>query len=586
MSSEYTAPRFNRRSIRVAAILLGLGLFHILTCLFLVYYWGPPGTPPWLAPGQLRPAGILLAVGGIALYPLKSFRGMGLVLVPVGILLAAAPIYSPLMLVRAFSQPGQTQFVSAGMAAVISTLIAVGFVRGIRASKGSVKGTARWGDGRALRAAETGFILGRAWNGKLLRYAGGRHLMTVAATRTGKGVGTIIPNLLDHPGSLVCTDPKGENWFVTHKYRESLPGHKVIALDPFNLTKQGTTGACNPLDSIDLEDPAAPEIARSMAESLIGHPGRGEDFWVEEAKSALMMFILQAKTCPDQSRQTMGEVRRLISLKPAELQELLEHMTDSEYPAIAEGAARLLQKHRKEFGSVMSTVQSRTHIFSSAPLAKTIEQTSFTKEDILSDNVSIYLIVPREHLRAYAGWLRMTVVSIYGMITRNAHDRSVQPQHRVLFLMDEFANLGPIKAMLDAVSLGAGFGITVWLILQDFAQLKEAYHDAWYSFLANSDVLQVYGIQDTYSCKQVTEMLGTTTVWTRNLKRMDKADPSLVRELNESERPLLTADEIRRLHTERQIIFCRPYRPIIATKIRFYKDDEFKHKAQRNPYVS
>ena len=120
----------------------------------------------------------------------------------------------------------------------------------------------------------------------------------------------------------------------------------------------------------------------------------------------------------------------------------------------------------------MSTVQSRTHIFSSAQLEKTIDQTTFTREDILSDNVSIYLIVPREHLRAYAGWIRMTVVSIYGMITRDAHKRQVQPKHRILFLMDEFANLGPIKAMLDAVSMGAGFGISIWLILQDFAQLE------------------------------------------------------------------------------------------------------------------
>lgn len=586
MSTEYSAPRFNRRSIRAVAVLLAIALFHILTCLFLVYVWGPPGFAPWIAPGQLRPVGVFMAVAGLALFPLKTVRGMGLVMVPVGVLVAITPIYSPIMLVRAFSMPGQTQLWSAGLAAVLSTLVAVGFVRGIRASKGAVKGTAKWGEGRALRAAESGFILGRAADGKLLRYDRDGHLMTVAATRAGKGVGTIIPNLLDHPGSVICTDPKGENYFVTHKYRAGLsPDHKVVALDPFNLTEEG--GACNPLDLIDLDDPAAPEVARSMAESLIGKTGQKEDFWVEEAKAALMMFILQAKTNPDPARQTMAEVRKLISMKSAELQEMLDVLASkTEFPDIAEGAARLLQKHHKEFSSVMSTVQSRTHIFSSAQLEKTIEQTTFTKEDILSDNVSIYLIVPREHLRAYAGWIRMTVVSIYGMITRDAHKRQVQPKHRILFLMDEFANLGPIKAMLDAVSMGAGFGISIWLILQDFAQLKEVYYDAWYSFLANSDVLQVAGIQDPYSCKQVTDMLGNTTVWSRSLKRMDKEDPSIYRELNETERPLLTADELRRLHPEKQIVFCRPSRPLVARKIRYYEDRQFIHKAAPNPYVA
>ena len=112
------------------------------------------------------------------------------------------------------------------------------------------------------------------------------------------------------------------------------------------------------------------------------------------------------------------------------------------------------------------------------------------------------------------------------------------------------------------------------------------YYDAWYSFLANSDVLQVAGIQDPYSCKQVTEMLGNTTVWSRSLKRMDKEDPSIYRELNETERPLLTADELRRLHPEKQIVFCRPSRPLVARKIRYYEDGQFIHKAAPNPYVA
>src|SRR5205823_9324867 len=107
-------------------------------------------------------------------------------------------------------------------------------------------GSARWGS-PGIFAGETGLLLGRS-NDTLLRLPGEGHVLTVAPTRSGKGVSCVIPNLLDHPGSVLVTDPKGENYAVTARWRGA-QGHAVHALDPFDVV--GGTASYNPMDLID-----------------------------------------------------------------------------------------------------------------------------------------------------------------------------------------------------------------------------------------------------------------------------------------------------------------------------------------------
>jgi len=480
----YSAPKINRKPIRFAGLGAGLLLFHILLFHLLTLQYGTrPATPPVVAPGGWIGYGVGLAVVGGILSFTFSWRFTGLLMIPLGVLIATSPIYSPLLLIKLFNPPTKTVLWTASGALVLSCTYAFMFILGVRAQKGNIKGTAHWGKAKVLRNTQRGFILGRWTDGGLLRYGKDGHLITVAATRSGKGVGTIIPNLLDHPGSLLCSDPKGENWFVTSEHRRNM-GQKTIALDPFGVTDVdghgGHGGGYNPMDALDLAEPGAEEMAMSMAENMVGSASGNEQFWVNEAKAILVTFILYAKSSDDPKKHNLAHVRKLVSVKLEEFGEILNHIVkNSGHPLIVEGANRIMQKEPKELSGVLSTLQSRTHVFSSPRLEGTISETTFSKEDILSDNTSIYVIVPREHLVAYASWMRTTIVSIYGMITRDAHKRTVKPQHRILFMLDEFANLGKIQEMLDAFSLGAGFGISFWIILQDFSQLKHHYDDSW-----------------------------------------------------------------------------------------------------------
>ena len=126
-----------------------------------------------------------------------------------------------------------------------------------------------------------GRIVGRK-AGRLLRYDGDGHLVTLAPTRSGKGVSAVIPNLLDHPGSVVVTDIKGENYAVTAMRRARDLGQQVHALDPFGAA--GGRACYNPLDVIDRQNPHAPDDAAMIADMLVapadgGGRTQGEGFW-------------------------------------------------------------------------------------------------------------------------------------------------------------------------------------------------------------------------------------------------------------------------------------------------------------------
>ncbi len=59
-----------------------------------------------------------------------------------------------------------------------------------------------------------GVLLGR-WQDDYLRHDGPEHVLCFAPTRSGKGVGLVVPMLLTWPGSAIVHDINGENWTLT-----------------------------------------------------------------------------------------------------------------------------------------------------------------------------------------------------------------------------------------------------------------------------------------------------------------------------------------------------------------------------------
>ncbi len=462
-------------------------------------------------------------------------------------------------------------------------------------------GSAAWGTGATLRHAD-GLILGR-YADQPLRYREDGHLLTVAPTRAGKGVSVLIPNLLTYPGTMIVTDPKAENYAVTARYRRAL-GHRVYAFDPFQviqtlgLPAPDIAASWNPLDLIAPTAKDAVDDARMMADMLVmaddARQQSGEQaFWNEEARGVLAGLILHVASARPAGLRHLAHVRELLTLPPDEFAVLLQEMSQTEAVGglVARAAARLLQKAEKERSGVISSAQSHTHFLDSPRMADVLTTSTFDLGTLTSTPMTMYLIIPPDRLPTYQRWVRLMLGCCLLSLTRSATDHTTS-QQRTVFLLDEFAHLGRMAPIEQQMTLVAGYGATLWLLVQDFAQLKQLYGDRWQSFVANAAVLQAFGIADHDTAEYLSKLTGDSTirVASENAARSLSYGKSRGRQMSaaqnvaEKGRRLLFPDEVRRL--SHQLLFVRGHDPICADRIAYFKEPRLQDRADPNPYVT
>lgn len=440
-------------------------------------------------------------------------------------------------------------------------------------------GTARFATEKEtarLAQNKAGLLLGRDLNtGKLLRYAGAAHLLTMAPTRTGKGVGTIIPNLLTLDRSVICIDPKGENARIAGRAR-GLFG-RVHILDPFGVTGR-VSASFNPLASLDAASLDVAEEAATLADALVYDPPAqvAEAHWNEEAKALIAGLILYIVAQEPPSRRSLATLREHLTAAPAAFADLLVQMQGSTAAAglIARAANRQLGKDHREAAGVLSAAQRHTHFLDSPRMTTALGHSDFTFGDLKSGTATVFLALPPDRLGAYARWLRL-------MVTQSLQDMArttAKPTAPVLYLLDEFAALGHLAPVERAMGLVAGYGVQLWPILQDVHQLRAAYGQSAGTFLSNAGVLQVFGVNDHDSARLVSDLLGQETVIFETASR----DPNvawggdrLTFSQHHTGRALLTPDEVRNMAQSKQLLFLAGQRPIVARKLRYYADAEF-----------
>ena len=447
-------------------------------------------------------------------------------------------------------------------------------------------GSAHWGTGEALHR-ERGLVLGRQGD-QLLRFEGEGHVLTVAPTRSGKGVSCVIPNLLDHPGSVLVTDPKGENYAVTARWRREI-GQRVHAFDPFGVV--GGDATYNPLDLIDAASPEAVDEARMLADMIVLPEARGGDqlFWNEEARAVLTGLILHVAANSPPELRTLTHVRTLLTLAPDPFSELLKEMRDSESAGglVSRSAARILQKAEKERSGVISTAQSHTHFLDSPRMARVMGRSTLDLSLLKTDLVSVYLILPSDRLEAYARWLRLMISCSLLAIARARG----QPKERVLFLLDEFAHLGKMHPVQRDIGLAGGFGVAFWLVVQDLSQLRSTYGEAWSTFVANADVLQAFGTNDWETAEYLSKMTGDQTLFVESANqsrgvsqgKQSQRQQSTALTTAEKGRRLLLADEVRRLPRTAQLLFIKGDAPLCPQRVSYLADPELASRADANP---
>jgi len=442
---------------------------------------------------------------------------------------------------------------------------------------GDTHGTARFSTNKEiapLTQNRHGLLIGRdPKTAKLLYYDGPAHLLTMAPTRTGKGVGTIIPNLLTANRSVVCIDPKGENAIIAGRARNSFG--PVHILDPFSITGK-PSAAYNPLSSLDIDGIDVAEDASTLADALIyDEPGTsGEAHWNEEAKALISGIILYVVAHEPRNRCTLSTVRECLTLPPEAFQTMLKDMQNTKEAGglIARAANRHLGKSDREGAGVLSAAQRHTHFLDSPRMTNVLARSDFSFADMKENVATVFLVLPPDRLGTYSRWLRLLVTQSLTDMARSP----TKPTSPVLYLLDEFASLGHLASVERAMGLMAGYGVQIWPILQDIHQLRATYGQRAGTFLSNAAVLQVFGVNDHESARLISDLLGQETAVFQTMGHaLDSEKSGISFGEQHTARPLLTPDEVRNMPAHSELLFLSGQRPIVAQKLRYYADDEF-----------
>lgn len=424
-----------------------------------------------------------------------------------------------------------------------------------------------------------------------LRYMG--HVVTCAPTGSGKGIGAVIPTLLEYPGSTLVLDIKGENYAVTARARAQM-GHEVYLIDPFKVTGADTVGF-NPLDGLDLNDPDIVGHVAALVDTLVVIGSSQDDssaHFNDSAKDLIKGVIAYVKNMNDTSKRTLAEMRRILSLPlqadpgHESIIQHLEAMQDD--PALAFGiparsANGFLSKESREASGVLSTALRHTSFLDDPRIAAALSQSDFSFADLKRKPMTVYVVMPPDRLAAQVRFMRALVGSALAAITATAE----RPTYNVLFLLDEFAQLGRMQAIEDAISLVRGYGARFWLMVQDLSQLKEVY-PKWQTFLANS-AKQFFGTADYETAKYVSDMLGQETITYRT--HGDSSSSSLQGGSSGSStseqltaRALLSPDEVMRYGPHRPIVLIQGERPYSLARLNYLSDPEYSGLADSNPF--
>jgi type IV secretion system protein VirD4 len=510
-------------------------------------------------------------------------------------------------------------FIAAIVAFVFGIRLGAKALAELMASRGRPTsfGSAKWATFEHLlehgMIGSRGFRLGTFAQGEVrhpLSYIGDRHLLTVAPTRSGKGVSAIIPNLLTYEGSAFVVDPKGENALITATRRgEGDPargitglGQDVYLVDPWDIaaTRLGSKPArFNPLIWITADDPDAAENAMLLADALVPEENRGggeSRFWDDESKALLAGLILYVATAPEEEGQRhLGRVRDILTSDEDKFNAVLENMLNHPNPVVSSTADRTAAKDAKLRSNVLTGAQAHTHFLDSPRIRESLSATDFNFEHLKSKKMSVYLILPADRLKTFDRWLRLLIQQA---ITVNARNISEKPNLPVLFLLDEMAALGKLTSVEQAYGLMAGFSMQLWGIVQDLSQLARIYGEhGWQTFISNSGVIQYLGSRDKMTAEYFSTLCGVTTVeihnfswavgkaigWSRSSSSGQGSSNSTSSSetdnwtrttgINESQRKLAFPDELMVMKRDEQIVFIENLDPVPARKVRWFEDE-------------
>ena len=478
----------------------------------------------------------------------------------------------------------------AGGIAAIAVAILLSVLRAREASDVTTYGSARWASPKDITAAglfaEDGVVLGRL-DKRYLRHNGPEHVLCFAPTRSGKGVGLVIPSLLTWPGSAIVHDIKGENWQLTSGWRARFG--RVLLFDPTNAA----SAAYNPLLEVRRGEREVRDV-QNIADILVDPEGQLErrNHWEKTSHSLLVGAILHVLYA--EKDKTLAGVAAFLSdpRRPiaATLTAMMRtaHLGDRPHPVVAQAARELLNKSENERSGVLSTAMSFLSLYRDPVVAAVTRRCDWRIDDLVSSAqpLTLYLVVPPSDISRTKPLVRLVLNQIGRRLTEELHNTN--RKHRLLFMLDEFPALGRLDFFESQLAFMAGYGLKAFLIAQSLNQIEKAYRQN-NAILDNCHVRVAFATNDERTAKRLSDALGTTTEL-RAMKnyaghRLSPWLGHLMVSRQETARALLTPGEIMQLPSDDEIILVSGAAPIRAQKVRYFRDAQLTARIRNPPSV-
>ncbi|RZN34358.1 conjugal transfer protein TraG [Bradyrhizobium sp. Leo121] len=476
----------------------------------------------------------------------------------------------------------------------ISIAVAIGMSvwRAREAKKVETYGSARWAERQEVQAAgllgADGVVLGR-YDRDYLRHNGPEHVLCFAPTRSGKGVGLVVPSLLTWPGSAIVHDIKGENWTLTAGFRAK---HGCVLL--FNPTN-AKSSAYNPLLEVRRGEWEVRDV-QNIADILVDPEGSLEkrNHWEKTSHALLVGAILHVLYAEDD--KTLAGVAAFLSDPKRPIESTLAAMMKTAHlgeagphPVIASAARELLNKSDNERSGVLSTAMSFLGLYRDPVVAKVTRRCDWRITDIVGGKhpTTLYLVVPPSDINRTKPLIRLILNQVGRRLTEDLQAKA--GRHRLLLMLDEFPALGRLDFFESALAFMAGYGLKSFLIAQSLNQIEKAY-GANNSILDNCHVRVSFATNDERTAKRVSDALGTATEMKamRNYAghRLSPWLGHLMVSRSETARQLLTPGEIMQLPPTDEIVMVAGTPPIRAKKARYYEDARFKERILPPPALA
>ena len=515
-----------------------------------------------------------------------------------------------------------------GVGGMLSLLmpVALAFRRTRKAAgeKNDLHGSAHWAEPDEVEATgllpnekNAGGVFFGDYDAQYLRHAGPEHILAFAPTRSGKGVGIILPTLLSWKHSVLVNDIKGECWHFTAGWRSKALGQRCIKFDPANPG----SARFNPLAEIRMDGNLIKDV-QNIATMIVDPDGKGlNDHWAKtgfDLMTGIVLFVLLYDPIKDKSLATVqailsdgGPIRELAEqlADAAEEQDgggkrmegsaavmtairdtahailndgLADEFSAHGWRAAAQAAQSFLNKAGNEASGVNSTALSFLSLYRDPIVAENTRVSDFTLESLMQQPTSLYLVVSPADKDRLKPLLRLILNQTVRRLTESMDfdeggGKSRYP-HRLLLAIDEFPSLGKLDVFQEALAFIAGYGMKALLIVQDLSQLYAAYTKDE-SIISNCHIRIAYAPNKIETAELLSKMAGTATVEHTQRQYSGNRLAVVLQNVNTNEqivsRPLLTADECMRLPPEDELVFVAGHAPIYAKKIIYYKDPEF-----------